>query len=107
LSRRQKVAYWGANRIFDALVKYGGLDRDDVYMLVDTYMAGKLERSQGFAIEHPDYIRAKEPQVCVVLARSSEDIVASLAYDMGVRHVLKYTELIDQVADSACLPPLD
>lgn len=100
LSKRQKVAYWGANRIFDALVNYGGLGNDDVFMLVDTYMAGKLDRSSEIPIEHPDYLRLKEPQVCVVLARSSEDQIASLAYDMGVRHVLKYSELLDQVANS-------
>jgi hypothetical protein len=98
LAKRQKVVYWGANRIFDALVKYGGLSPDDIYMLVDTYMFGKLDQSQGVAIDHPDYIRAKEPQVCVVLARSSESIIAKLAYDMGVRHVLKYSELIDQTS---------
>jgi len=100
LSKRQKVAYWGANRIFDALVNYGGLGKDDVFMLVDTYMAGKLDKSSGFPIQHPDYLRVREPQVCVVLARSSEDQIASLAYDMGVRHVLKYSELLDQVANS-------
>ena len=100
LSRRQNVAYWGANRIFDALVNYGGLVKDDVFMLVDTHMAGKLKQSSGFPIEHPDYLRVKEPQVCVVLARSSEDLIASLAYDMGLRHVLKYSELLDQVASS-------
>lgn len=98
LSKRQKVAYWGANRIFDALVKYGGLTQDDVFMLVDTHMAGKLDHSAGICIEHPDYLRVKEPQVCVVLARSSEATVASLAYDIGIRHVLKYSELLDQVA---------
>jgi len=98
LAKRQKVAYWGANRIFDALVKYGGLSSEDVYMLVDTYMFGKLNASSGFCIEQPDYLRVKEPQVCVVLARSSEEVIASLAYDMGVRHVLKYSELIDQVS---------
>lgn len=100
LSKRQKVAYWGANRIFDALVNCGGLSNDDVFMLVDTYMAGKLDKSSGIPIEHPDYLRVREPQVCVVLARSSEDQIASLAYDMGVRHVLKYSELLDQVANS-------
>ena len=100
LSKRQKVSYWGANRIFDALVNYGGLGKDDVFMLVDTYMAGKLDKSSGSPIEHPDYLRVREPQVCVVLARSSEDQIASLAYDMGVRHVLKYSELLDQVANS-------
>ena len=98
LANRQKVAYWGANRIFDALVNYGGLEKDDVFMLVDTHMAGKLNHSSGFPIEHPDCLRVREPQVCVVLARSSEDLIASLAYDMGVRHVLKYSELLDQVA---------
>lgn len=100
LSKRQKVVYWGANRIFDALINYGGLGKDDVFMLVDTYMAGKLDKSSGSPIVHPDYLRAEEPQVCVVLARSSEELIASLAYEMGVRHVLKYSELLDQVANS-------
>ena len=98
LAKKQKVAYWGANRIFDALVKYGGLTSEDVYLLVDTHMAGKLDNTSGFPIVHPDYIRSQEPQVCVVLARSSEDTISTLAYNMGVRHVLKFSELFDQVA---------
>ncbi len=97
LAKKQKVAYWGANRIFDSLVKYGNLSLDDVFMLVDNYMHGKLDSSNGFKIEHPDYLRIKEPNVCVILARSSEEYLAKVAYEMGIRHILKYSEIFDQI----------
>ncbi len=97
LAKKQKVAYWGANRIFDSLVKYGNLSKNDVYMLVDTHMYGKLDASNGFRIDHPDYLRVNEPNVCVILARSSEEYLAKVAYEMGIRHILKYSELFDQI----------
>lgn len=97
LAKKQKVAYWGANKIFDDLVKYGSLSLDDVFMLVDTHMHGKSPSSNGFKIEHPDYLRIKEPNVCVILAISSEEYLAKVAYEMGIRHILKYSEIFDQI----------
>lgn len=100
LGTRQKVGYWGAGRIFDALVKYGGLESKDVYCLVDRHLYGIVAKAHGIAIERPEALRLQEPQVLVTLGRSAEDLMARTAYAFGIRHVLKFSELIEQVRET-------
>lgn len=99
LAKRQKVAYWGAGRIFDALVRYGGLGPQDVYCLVDRHLQGIVEKTHGLKIERPESLLIHEPQVIVVLARSAEELIARSAYSFGIRHVIKFSELLGQVRD--------
>lgn len=96
LAERQKVVYWGAGRIFDALVKYGALNPAGVFGLVDGHLWKVIGETHGVVIERPEKIRLLEPQVVVVLARTSEEVIAKKAYAMGVRHVLRFSELMDQ-----------
>lgn len=104
LAARQKVAYWGAGRIFDALVKYGGLAAGDVHLLVDKHLSKLVAQTHDFPIHRPERLRIVEPHVVVVLARSGEDAIASRAHAMGTRNVLKFSELLAQVADSVDVP---
>jgi hypothetical protein len=97
LAQRQKVAFWGAGRIFDTLVKYGGLEPSDVYCLVDRYLFEIVGSTHGVIINRPEYLRLLEPNVIVILGTSAESSMASEAYKMGIRHVLKFSELMDQV----------
>jgi hypothetical protein len=97
LGLRQKVAFWGAGRIFDTLIKYGNLESSDVYCLVDRYLAGIVDHTHGIEIRRPEYLRLLEPNVVVILGVSAEANMASEAYKMGIRHVLKFSELMDQV----------
>lgn len=97
LAKRQKVAYWGASRIFDALVKYGDLSQEDVYCLVDRYLQGIVPETHGLRIERPEILRIREPQAVVILGRSAENQMAREAYSFGIRHVLKFSELMDQM----------
>ena len=96
LAGRQKVAYWGAGRIFDALVKYGGLQPAHVYRLVDRHLAGLMSDAHGVRIDKPEALKAAEPHVVVVLARSSEAEIARSAHRFGVRHVVTFTDLLAQ-----------
>ena len=100
LASRQKVAFWGASRIFDALVKYGALASSDVHILVDKYLAGIVDKTHGIAIERPERLRLTEPNVVIVLGNSAEDVIAKRAYELGVRHVVKFSELMDQVREN-------
>ncbi len=99
LGKRQKVGYWGAGRIFDALVNYGGLEEQDVYCLVDRYLYGIIPKTHGVAIERPEALRLREPQVLIALGRSAEDQIARTAYAFGVRHVVKFSDLMEQARD--------
>lgn len=97
LGKRQKVGYWGAGRIFDALVQYGELNKNDVYCLVDGYLHGLVKETHGIYIDRPENLRLHEPQVLVALGRSAEEFMAKTAYQFGIRHVIKFSELIAQV----------
>jgi len=96
LAKRQKIVYWGAGRIFDALFKYGNLTPADVHGLVDGHLWRVMDITHGISIQPPENIRLMEPHIVVVLARTSEDAIAKKAYAMGVRHVMKFSELLDQ-----------
>ena len=96
LAARQKVGYWGAGRIFDALVKFGGLDPRQIHCLVDAHLAGIVPQVHGVPIQPPRALKRAEPQVVVVLGRSSEQEMARQAQAFGIRHVLKFSDLLAQ-----------
>jgi hypothetical protein len=90
---RQRVAFWGAGRLFDALVKYGGLRTDRVACLIDTYLSRYTPELHGVAVKSPEYLKIASPQVVIVLARSSADEIVSAVRRFGVRHVFKYQDI--------------
>jgi hypothetical protein len=96
LAARQRVAFWGAGRIFDALVKFGGLRSDQIYALLDRFLGGIVAEIHGLKVQAPDTLKRLEPDVVVVLGRSSEDAMVQEAHAHGVRHVIKFSDLFDQ-----------
>lgn len=99
LAARQKLGFWGAGRIFDSLVKYGGLRSDEVFCLVDRFLSGIVNETHGVNIQRPEMLRTLEPQVIIILGNSAEEEMARQAYEFGVRNVVKFSELMDQVSD--------
>ncbi len=93
---RQKVAFWGAARIFDALVKYGGLSSNQVGCLVDSHLWSIVGQTHGTPIRKPDYLKRYEPQVVIVLARSAATHIANDVRSLGIRHVVKFQDLLSQ-----------
>lgn len=93
---RQKVAFWGAGRIFDALVKYGNLDTTQVQCLVDSHLWGIVSETHGVAIQRPEYLKRFEPQVVIILARSSAEAIVDEVHRFGVRHAIKFQDLLAQ-----------
>ena len=91
---RQKVAFWGGGRIFDALVRFGGLKSEEVKCLVDGYLYKYVPRSHDVEIRDPEYLKKYEPQVVIILARSSADKIAEKAHGLGIRHVIKFSDLL-------------
>ena len=99
LLERQKVGIWGAARIFDALVKYGKLNIEKVGILVDGHLWDKMDEAHGLKIHRPEYLRVYEPQVVLILARSAEEKLAKRANLFGVRHVVRFNDLMNQYND--------
>ncbi|MCA9371632.1 class I SAM-dependent methyltransferase [Candidatus Woesebacteria bacterium] len=91
---RQKVVLWGAGRIFDALVRFGGLTKDHPFTLVDSYLGSFLDEVHGTKIEEPDVIRLMEPDVVIILAVNSTPEIEERARSFGVRHVFRFRDLL-------------
>ncbi len=91
--KRQKVVLWGAGRIFDALVRYGGLSTEHIYSLVDSYLAPLLPAVHGVPIKSPQSLRLLEPDVVIILAKTSTSDIEAQARKFGIRHVIKFSDL--------------
>ncbi|GEM_PF-1763385 len=93
---RQKVAFWGASRIFDALIKYGKINKNYVHILVDQFISQILKEVHGISIYEPLWLKIYEPQVILVLARSSSNKIENMAHEMGFRWVITFDEIMEQ-----------
>jgi hypothetical protein len=91
---RQRVVFWGAGRIFDALIRYGGLRTDRMQGLVDSYLFKIMPRVHGVAVSSPDILRTQPPDVVVILARSSVQEIKDSVRRFGIRHVICFEDLI-------------
>ena len=94
---RQKCAIWGAGRTLDALIKFGSLKIDTRITIVDSYLHDKIKIIDEYQICKPSFLKIVEPQVVFILANSAEDQLAQKAYKMGIRHVIKFSEMLDQI----------
>lgn len=94
--KRQKVGFWGASRIFDAFIKYGGISKDLVYILVDKFISQILKEIYGIPVMDPLWLKIYEPHVVFVLARSSAHKIQNTAHEMGFRWVVTFDELMEQ-----------
>lgn len=94
--QRQRVGFWGASRIFDALIKYGGINKDLVYILVDKFISQILREVHGIPVKDPVWLKIYEPHVIFVLARSSSNTIETIAHEMGFRWVVTFDELMEQ-----------
>ena len=68
MMKREKIVIYGATRIYDALVRYGNLNTSDIYYLVDDFL--ELPNIYKF-----DKLKEDPPDMVVILARSSIDII--------------------------------
>ena len=97
LAERQRVGYWGAGRIFSALCRYGGLLPNEVYCLVDSHLASIVKETEGVEIQQPERLKFLDPQVLVILARTSCEAMKQAARDLGIANVVTFAELLEQV----------
>jgi len=92
--QRQKVAFWGAGRLFDALVKFGGLDANRASAVIDTYLAPILPRIHGVEVHTPEHLKWSPPDVVVILARSSAEEISRAVLRFQIRHIIRFKDLL-------------
>jgi hypothetical protein len=94
LNTTMKVAFWGANTMFDLMVKYGGLDPTRIGLLADDYICDCIDSIHGVPVKSSEEFRIYQPDVVFILARFSADILAKKARDFGIRNVIKFEDLL-------------
>jgi SAM-dependent methyltransferase len=94
LNTTMKVAFWGANTMFDLMVKYGGLDPTRIGLLADDYICDCIDSIHGVPVKSSEEFRIYQPDVVFILARFSADILAKKARAFGIRNVIKFEDLL-------------
>lgn len=94
---RQRVAVWGAGRIFDALVVHGGLDVSQLCCVVDEFLWPYVAEVHGVRVQRPEQLKVSMPQVVLVLARSSAAAIAARVRSLGIKNVILFSDLLKSV----------
>jgi SAM-dependent methyltransferase len=71
-SDKKKIVIWGGGRIFDALVRFGGLDLSCVYLVVDKYLYRYVQELHGCKLDAPSALSAENPDTLLVYIASRE-----------------------------------
>ena len=66
----QKVAVWGAGRIFDRLVQVGGLDPSSLFAVVDRHLSRLVGEVHGVSLLSPEEFDAGSADLVVVASRA-------------------------------------
>jgi SAM-dependent methyltransferase len=91
----QKVAIWGAGRIFDSLMSHGRLAPGALALLVDTHLKAHVAERHGCPLAGPEDLRAARPDVIVVMSRGFADEIGREARRLAPgAQVLLYTDLL-------------
>ena len=83
--------FWGAGRIFDSLIKIGGLESSLVTVLVDKYLHRYLDQVHGIPVAAPSTLDALPRSTPVVIC--SDDYQADIrreAGELGFTHSYHY-----------------
>lgn len=82
--------------MFDALVRFGGLDPSKIHLLIDQYLSGLAMENHGLAIQRPETLKSSGIQVLVVLARNSCPEIIASARRFGVKNIVRFEDLMQQ-----------
>lgn len=91
---RQRVAFWGAGRQFDNLVRYGDLDTSHVKLLVDDSLWERVKHIHGVIISRPEKLKIYQPQAIVVLAPDAESEIVERIRRLGIKNVIMLRDLM-------------
>lgn len=96
LSLEYNLIFYGATKIFDALVKYGNLDTSIINLLVDDYLYGYLDNAHGISVNSPLAFGNldKDKYSVVVLAMSSASTIISKLQNENFKNIIYIGELI-------------
>lgn len=89
---RYKVIIWGGGRIFDALVRFGGLDVTKIDLVVDKYLHRYVSVLHECPLASPEVLRQMNPASILVYIASRDyaNEIRAEASAMGITHFIQF-----------------
>lgn len=87
-----KVVIWGGGRIFDALVRFGGLELKNIYMVVDKYLFRYVKELHGIKLGSPSILENENPASLLVYIASRDyaDEIRAEASALGITQFIQF-----------------
>ena len=93
--RSQRVALWGAGRLFDSLVRAGGFDPSDLALLIDAHLIHHMDSRHGVRLSPPHALSGAMVDVVVVMSRGfADEIVAEVRRLAPKARIILYADLL-------------
>ena len=91
----QRVALWGAGRLFDSLVRTGGFDPASLTILIDAHLIRHMESRHGVRLQAPQALAQTPIDVIVVMSRGfAGEIVAEAQRLAPNARIILYADLL-------------
>lgn len=86
----KKYFIWGAGRIFDALIKFGGLESHENLYLIDKFLSDMFTHSNNMKVNKPSEIKdlIDEESIVYIASRDYKDEILLEASDLGFKQAL-------------------
>ena len=91
----QRVALWGAGRLFDSLVRTGGFDPADLALLIDAHLIAHMDSRHGVRLSPPHALSGAMVDVIVVMSRGFADEIVAEARRLAPKaRIILYADLL-------------
>jgi 2-polyprenyl-3-methyl-5-hydroxy-6-metoxy-1,4-benzoquinol methylase len=91
----QRVALWGAGRLFDSLVRTGGFDPADLALLIDAHLIAHMDSRHGVRLSPPQALSGAMVDVIVVMSRGFADEIVAEARRLAPKaRIILYADLL-------------
>ena len=97
-----RVAMWGAGRLFDTLVVHGGFMPAMLSGLIDAHLKAHMPARHGCELQAPEALSEIDPGVVVVMSRGFAGEIAEHAKRLAPRaEIIPYTDLMSRARRAA------
>jgi hypothetical protein len=93
----QKVALYGASKIYDALVTHGNLDTKKPIYVVDDYLFGYIDQVHGRELSKSELLTSDNVDVVILLTRSATQELIEKLKQKGIKNIIEFSKLINKI----------
>lgn len=88
----KKIVVWGGGRIFDALVTFGELNKNDIYLVIDKYLSLYVSEIKGYKLRPPSVLENEDINSILVYIASRDyaDEIMAEARTYGINDFIVF-----------------